>query len=87
MQRVSPLCGRQASGILVYFAAFGNHIGPYPPVSGDARVEKAVAPYAVLKVNLKFRLDRPVPYTLIRRIVLLLLLEVATLRIARRRRH
>lgn len=56
-------------GILVYFAAFKNHIGLYPPVSGDARLEKAVEPYAGPKGNLKFPLDRAIPYALIRRIV------------------
>ena len=59
------------NGILVYFAAFKNHIGLYPPVSGDARLEKALAPYAGPKGNLKFPLDRAIPYALIRRIVLL----------------
>ena len=32
-------------GILVHFAAFTNHIGLYPPISGDASLEKAIAPY------------------------------------------
>jgi uncharacterized protein YdhG (YjbR/CyaY superfamily) len=58
-------------GILVYFAAFKNHIGLYPPVSGDARLETALAPYAGPKGNLKFPLDRPIPYALIKRVVLL----------------
>ena len=58
-------------GILIYFAAFKNHIGVYPPVSGDARLEKALSPYAGPKGNLKFPLDQPIPYALIRRIVLL----------------
>lgn len=56
-------------GILVYFAAFRNHVGLYPPVRGDARLEKALEPYAGPKGNLKFPLDRPIPYALIRRIV------------------
>lgn len=56
-------------GILVYFAAFKNHIGLFPPVSGDAKLEKALAPYAGPKGNLRFPLDRPVPYALIARIV------------------
>jgi uncharacterized protein YdhG (YjbR/CyaY superfamily) len=55
-------------GILIYFAAFKAHIGIYPPVSGDARLEKAVAPYAGPKGNLRFPLDQPIPYDLIRRI-------------------
>jgi uncharacterized protein YdhG (YjbR/CyaY superfamily) len=59
------------NGILVYFAAFRNHIGLYPPVSGDARLEEALAPYAGPKGNLRFPLDRPIPYALIKRIVLL----------------
>jgi uncharacterized protein YdhG (YjbR/CyaY superfamily) len=56
-------------GILVYFAAFTAHVGLYPPVSGDARLKKALAPYAGPKGNLKFPLDRPIPYHLIARIV------------------
>jgi len=58
-------------GILVYFAAFKHHIGLFPPVSGDAMLEKAIAPYAGPKGNLKFPLDQPIPYALIKRIVLL----------------
>ena len=57
------------SGILVYYAAFKNHIGLYPPVSGDAGLEKALAPFAGPKGNLRFPLDRPIPYALIKRIV------------------
>jgi uncharacterized protein YdhG (YjbR/CyaY superfamily) len=56
-------------GVLVYFAAFKKHIGLYPPVRGDARLEKAVAPYAGEKGNLQFPLDQPIPYDLIERIV------------------
>jgi len=56
-------------GILVYFAAFKNHIGVYPPVKGDASLMKAIAPYAGPKGNLQFPLDRPIPYKLIERIV------------------
>jgi uncharacterized protein YdhG (YjbR/CyaY superfamily) len=57
--------------ILVYFAAFKAHIGFFPPVSGEASLEKALSPYAGPKGNLKFPLDQPIPYALIRRIVLL----------------
>jgi uncharacterized protein YdhG (YjbR/CyaY superfamily) len=55
-------------GVLVYFAAFKNHIGLYPPISGDPRLEKAVAPYAGAKGNLRLPLDRPIPFELIGRI-------------------
>jgi len=57
------------SGILVYFAAFKKHIGLFPPVSGDARLEKSLARYAGPKGNLQFPLDEPIPYALIGRIV------------------
>jgi uncharacterized protein YdhG (YjbR/CyaY superfamily) len=56
-------------GVLVYFAAFRNHIGFYPPLSGDASIEKAIAPYANEKGNLRFPLTEPIPYDLIARIV------------------
>lgn len=59
----------KGQGILVYFAAFTHHIGLFPPVSGDAAIERAIAPYAGPKGNLKFPLDRPMPLGLIRRIV------------------
>ena len=42
------------NGVLVYFAAFKKHIGFYPPVRGDARLEKAASPYAGEKGNQKF---------------------------------
>jgi uncharacterized protein YdhG (YjbR/CyaY superfamily) len=56
------------NGILVYFAAFKGHIGLYPPVTGDARLHKAMAPYAGAKGNLRFPYDKPIPYELISRI-------------------
>lgn len=55
--------------ILVYFAAFKNHIGLYPPLRGDASLMKAISGYAGEKGNLQFPLDRPIPYGLIKRIV------------------
>lgn len=57
------------NGPLVYFAAFKNHVGFYPPVHGDERLMREVAPYANEKGNLRFPLDRPIPYALIGRIV------------------
>ena len=56
-------------GALVYFAAFKNHIGFYPPVRGDARLEKVITRYAGEKGNLRFPLGQPIPYALIERIV------------------
>ena len=56
-------------GVLVYFAAFKNHIGLFPPVRGDAKLKRAASSYAGPKGNLKFPLDEPIPYALIARIV------------------
>jgi uncharacterized protein YdhG (YjbR/CyaY superfamily) len=54
--------------IVVYFAAFKHHIGLYPPAKGNPAIEKAAAPYAGEKGNLRFPLDRRIPYGLIARI-------------------
>ena len=56
-------------GNLVYFAAWKQHIGLYPPIAGDAELAQAVAVYAGAKGNLQFPLDQPIPYDLITRIV------------------
>ena len=57
------------NGVLVYFAAFKNHIGLYPPIKGDADIAKAIAPYAGEKGNLRFPFDEPIPYDLITHVV------------------
>jgi uncharacterized protein YdhG (YjbR/CyaY superfamily) len=55
--------------IVVYFAAFTHHIGLYPPVKGEAALEKAVAPYAGEKGSLRFPIEERIPYGLIARVV------------------
>ena len=55
--------------MLVFFAGFKNHIGFYPPVRGNALLEKAAARYAGPKGNLKFPLNEQMPLALIQRIV------------------
>ena len=57
------------NGNLVYFAAFKNHIGFYPPVTGDKRLEKQLSVYEGPKGSLKFPMDEPIPYGLIKKIV------------------
>ena len=56
-------------GTVVHFAAFKSHIGLYPPVRGDAKLEAAVARYANDPGNLRFPLDEPMPMTLVERVV------------------
>jgi uncharacterized protein YdhG (YjbR/CyaY superfamily) len=55
--------------IFIYFAAFKNHVGIYPPVKGDADLEIALLPYRGPKGNLRFPLDQPMPFDLIQRVV------------------
>lgn len=57
------------NGDLVYFAAFKNHIGLYPPVKGDEKLQKEISAYKGEEGNLKFPLNRPIPYALIGKIV------------------
>lgn len=71
-------------GILIYYAAFKNHIGVFPPVSGDPELEAELAPWAGPKGNLRFPLDRPIPYGLIARIVRLRVQQAATRATARK---
>ncbi len=56
-------------GNLVYFGAFKNHIGLFPPVCGTKKLQEAASMYAGEKGNLRFPLDRPIPYALIGEIV------------------
>lgn len=54
--------------ILLYFAAFKDHIGVFPPVRGDARLDKALARFRGPKGNLRFPMSQPIPFALIGRI-------------------
>jgi uncharacterized protein YdhG (YjbR/CyaY superfamily) len=56
-------------GNLVYFAAFKNHIGFYPPSAANEVFKKELAVYEGPKGSLRFPLDKPIPYDLISRIV------------------
>jgi uncharacterized protein YdhG (YjbR/CyaY superfamily) len=56
------------NGIVLYYAAFKNHIGIYPPIHGSASLERALARYSGEKGNLRLPLDEPIPYRLIERI-------------------
>lgn len=56
-------------GILVYFAAFKNHIGFYALPSGNAAFQKELAAYKQGKGSIQFPLDKTVPLPLIKKIV------------------
>lgn len=54
--------------VFLYYAAFKEHIGVYPPVSGDPGLIAELQPYANEKGNLRFPLNKPIPYALIGRV-------------------
>lgn len=56
------------NGVVVYYAAFKNHLGVFPPVE-DADVKAKVAPYAGPKGNLQFPYSSPIPYDLLAEVV------------------
>jgi uncharacterized protein YdhG (YjbR/CyaY superfamily) len=56
-------------GVLIYFAAFTQHIGLFPPVKGDEKLMQEISPYRGPKGNLQVPLHEPIPYGLIGRIV------------------
>ena len=58
--------------VFFYFAAFRHHIGIYPPVTRDAVLIEALAPYRGPKGNLSFPLDQPLPLALIGRVAVAL---------------
>ena len=57
------------NGHLVYFAAFKNHVSIYPAPRGDAEFKKELSEYKGGKGTVQFPLDKPIPLSLIRRIV------------------
>jgi len=56
-------------GILVYFAAFKDHIGFYPTPSGMESFSKEFSIYKTGKGSVQFPLEDPLPYNLISDIV------------------
>ena len=55
--------------VFFYFAAFKAHIGIFPPVRDDERLEQDLRPYRGPKGNLKFPLGHPMPFDVIKRVV------------------
>jgi len=57
------------NGILVYFAAYKNHIGFYPTASGIEAFKPELSSYQWSKGTIQFPLDKPLPVELITQIV------------------
>ena len=56
-------------GNLVHFAGYKNHIGFYPVPTGIEAFKEELSVYKQGKGSVQFPLDQPMPYDLIRRIV------------------
>lgn len=56
-------------GMLVFFAAFKKHIGFYATPTGHAAFKKALSVYKEGKGSVQFPLDKPLPLSLISKIV------------------
>lgn len=57
------------NGVLVYFAAYKNHIGFYPTPSGIETFKEELSKYKSSKGAVQFPIDKPLPLTLIIKIV------------------
>jgi len=55
---------------LVHFAAFKHHIGFYPTPSGIEQFKKELSPYKQSKGAVQFPLDKPIPFALVKKIVI-----------------
>ncbi len=63
-------------GNLVHFAAFKKHIGLYPTPNAIRQFKEALSGYKIATGSIQFPLDSPIPYDLIRKIVLFRVKEI-----------
>ncbi len=61
---------------LVYFSAWKNHIGFYSIPEGNEAFRKELSSYAGEKGSLRFQLDKPIPYDLVKKIVMFRMKEI-----------
>lgn len=54
---------------VIYFAGWKQHVSLYPLPKGNATLQKEIAPYIAGRGTLKFSLDKPIPYSLIQRVI------------------
>jgi uncharacterized protein YdhG (YjbR/CyaY superfamily) len=57
------------NGNLVHFGAFKKHIGFYATPSGNKQFRKELAAYEGAKGSVQFPLDKPIPYSLVSKMV------------------
>ncbi len=61
--------GYKYHGMLVFFAAWKNHISLYPAPWGADSLKKEMSAYEGSKGTIKFPLDKPMPLALIKKMV------------------
>lgn len=61
---------------LVHFGAFKKHIGFYPTPSPIVIFARELAPYECAKGSVQFPFDKPLPVTLIRKIIKMRITEI-----------
>ncbi len=64
--------------IVVYFAAYKNHVGFYPTSSGVKAFEKELTLYQHSKGTIQFPLNKPIPIDLVKKIVKFRVREIET---------
>jgi len=62
--------------ILVWYAAFKNHIGFFPKTAAMSEFKDKLSPYKTSKGTIQFPYDRPLPLGLIKEIVQFRLKEI-----------
>jgi len=65
------------NGNLIHFAAFKDHYSFFPGPSKNNSFEKELVPYRSGKGTLKFSIDKPIPWDIIKKIIQLRVKEVA----------
>jgi uncharacterized protein YdhG (YjbR/CyaY superfamily) len=57
------------NGMLVWYAAFKQHIGFYPKASALVAFKSELAPYKTSKGAVQFPIEKPIPTNLVKKIV------------------
>jgi uncharacterized protein YdhG (YjbR/CyaY superfamily) len=57
------------NGVLVWFAAFKNHIGFYPKASAIEAFKEKLSAYEISKGTIRFPINEPIPFDLIKEMV------------------
>ena len=64
------IAGYKYQGMLIYFAGFKNHISVYPAPRSVNAFKKELSAYKGGKGTVQFPLDKPIPFDLVKRIIL-----------------